>query len=454
MKNITRLIIEKLKSYAGLQSIFTTPVRWVIPFRNAANKKKDKLNLEDFNVPVTGICMIEPALLDFKGHYYNFANCVGRASSDRDYKFKVLLSEDCISEIQKAIPSLAVFSKLPNNYLRRGLIIKHLFAPIVFNWSFFKGLNKETVNFLGPNWLVYMSTTQDLHLLAIWAWMRRFKSNKAPILILTFRLSLYRSDLNRWSPSVIWYLLGLRLLKSLAKKYRIHLVTDSARLVDEFQRLTKLPIHIVPIPHLDLIKSDSKLSSRSNSILRMVSLGSARMPKGFDILSSAIQILHSRGELDNIKFDLHCYQTIDDEIITSSVSLLKDINHQNITLIDRVIDESEYYKMLADADIVLIPYLQHIYLSNTSGVFTEAIAAGKPVIVTEGTWMSEKLKSFGAGLTCRDRDPEDLARIICEARDNYFELKSKADAGREKWVTYNNPENFFNELLKISGIHH
>lgn len=409
-------------------------------------------NQEGLGIPVTGICMIEPALLDYKGHYYNFANSVSRVSSERAYNFKVLISDNCIPEIHKGIPSLTVFPQRPNDNVLKGLISRHLFAPLVFNWSLFQGLKKEALNFLGPNWLVYMSTTQDLHMLALWVWLRRFKPEQAPILILTLRLSLYRSDLHRWSPSVIWYLLGLRLLERLTHKYRIHFVTDSTMLVDEFHRLTNLPIHVVPIPHLDLIPSDINLSRSPSRILRMVSLGSARVPKGFDILAQAIQLLHSRGELDNINLDLHCYHSVGDEYISSAVSLLKDMNHPNINLIDRVINEAEYYKMLADADLVLIPYVQHVYLANTSGVFTEAVAAGKPVIVTEGTWMSAQLNTFGAGITCRDRDPEDLARAICEGRDKHFELEKKAQTGRAEWVKFNNPENFVNELLRIGNM--
>jgi glycosyltransferase involved in cell wall biosynthesis len=408
-----------------------------------------KENLERLRIPVTGICMIEPDLLDYKGHCYNFANSVWRASSDRTHAFKVIISDNCIPEIQKAIPSLSVFPQRPNDSVFRWPIIRHLFAPLAFNWNLFRGLKKEALNFLGPNWLVYMGTTQHLHMLALWAWLRRFKPEQAPTLILTLRLSIYRSDLHRWSPSVIWYMLGLRLLERLTHKYRIHFVTDSAMLVDEFHRLTNLSIHVVPIPHIDLIQSASNLSRSPSSFVRMVSLGSARVAKGFDILAKAIQLLHSRGELDNIKLDLHCYHSVGDEVISSAVGLLKDLNHPNINLIDRVVNETEYYQMLADADVVLIPYVQSIYLSNTSGIFVEAVAAGKPVVVTEGTWMSAQLKTFGAGITCRDLDPENLARAICEGRDKHLELEKKAQTGRVEWVKYNSPKNFVNELLRI-----
>ena len=84
-----------------------------------------------------------------------------------------------------------------------------------------------------------------------------------------------------------------------------------------------------------------------------------------------------------------------------------------------------------------------------SGPFVEALALGKPVVVTEDTWMSAQLARFGAGLTVRDRDPEDLARAICAARDGYEHLAEQASARQESWIAYHNPDNFVKELLKV-----
>jgi glycosyltransferase involved in cell wall biosynthesis len=81
----------------------------------------------------------------------------------------------------------------------------------------------------------------------------------------------------------------------------------------------------------------------------------------------------------------------------------------------------------------------------------EALGLGKPVIVTEGTWMSAQLQKFGAGLTFRDQDPDDLARAICAARLEYPRLAEQAAARREEWVAYHNPESFVHELLKVAG---
>ena len=44
-------------------------------------------------------------------------------------------------------------------------------------------------------------------------------------------------------------------------------------------------------------------------------------------------------------------------------------------------------RMLRAADVLLMPYRVDTYKERTSGVFCEALSAGKPVIVSQGSLM-------------------------------------------------------------------
>ena len=57
--------------------------------------------------------------------------------------------------------------------------------------------------------------------------------------------------------------------------------------------------------------------------------------------------------------------------------------------------EAEYLSLLAGADAVLVPYQPDIYDVRTSHVFLEAVGAGKPVMITAGTWMDLELARLG-----------------------------------------------------------
>ena len=64
-----------------------------------------------------------------------------------------------------------------------------------------------------------------------------------------------------------------------------------------------------------------------------------------------------------------------------------------VDLIKQPLASDEYRKLLLDADVVVIPYDRDNYYARSSGVFAEALVAGKPVIVPAGTWMASQLSS-------------------------------------------------------------
>ncbi len=102
----------------------------------------------------------------------------------------------------------------------------------------------------------------------------------------------------------------------------------------------------------------------------------------------------------------------------------------NVTFLQETLSTDAYYRLLGQADAVLLPYDAKIYRSRSSGVLTEALAAGKPVVVTENTWLSDQMTAFGGGVICRSGDPADLARAIRELGADYDAHRQRAEMGR------------------------
>jgi hypothetical protein len=63
-------------------------------------------------------------------------------------------------------------------------------------------------------------------------------------------------------------------------------------------------------------------------------------------------------------------------------------------LVEGPFESEEYLDVFARADVILIPYDQDNYAARSSGVFAEALAAGKPTVVTRGTWMATILEPY------------------------------------------------------------
>jgi glycosyltransferase involved in cell wall biosynthesis len=397
-----------------------------------------------------GICIVEPGLQSYHGHFYNYSASVNRGAGYHQLQFKVLASIECLPSIMNGLPVCNVFPA-PHTFFYRTRFNFLLLAPLGFNLCTYKGLLSKQVDFLNEQWIVFGGTADHTNLFALAAWLRRFKTKQAPTLVLTLRLSFYRYDLRRWSPQVLWYWPALKLIERLARTYRIRLVTDSAVVADESRKLTSLPVHVLPIPHMDLAEMSVYSASTANGTITMTSLGSVRDVKGFHILAEAIARLYNQRNMDRLCFRLQTvyHKSNYDPVISGAIDLLKTFDSPAIRLMEQQLSEIEYKKLIQDSDIILIPYFQYKYYANTSGTFAEALAAGKPVIVTEGTWMSAQLEKYGAGVTFRDRDVDDLARAIIEARDNYSRLAQQARERQPAWVAYHNPANFVSELLRV-----
>jgi glycosyltransferase involved in cell wall biosynthesis len=400
---------------------------------------------------ISGICMAEYGLTGFEGHYFNYVNSVYKASNNLPLQFIAIAGNNVPEAIEESFPVIPIFRVLSfRRYLNRPL--KFLFDPILANWYFYRDLRSLEKKFkLHQNWLVLSVTAENSNLFAWALWLKRYKPSKSPVLVLMLRFSYFNGSTNRWRPSSLWLRAGLAILERYADRFKIIFTTDSDVLAEEYRRLTTIPIHVLPIPHTSSTQFKDLTSTKTDRSIRMVSLGGVRLSKGFGILARAIKKLSEDNNLHGLTFSLQCYQSQWGSSGAESVSLLKSLALPNVELIEYALSEEEYLQLLENSDVVLIPFFRDVYRGNTSGTFTEALAAGKPVVVTSGTWMSSQLDHFGAGVVFLDQDVNDLARAMCEMRDNYFNLAALAEARRADWIEFHSPQNFLDKLLKLGN---
>ncbi len=62
-------------------------------------------------------------------------------------------------------------------------------------------------------------------------------------------------------------------------------------------------------------------------------------------------------------------------------------------LITRPLSDAEYLGALKETDVLLAPYHADRYGDRTSGIFCEAMTAGKPLVATEGTLLGARCRS-------------------------------------------------------------
>jgi glycosyltransferase involved in cell wall biosynthesis len=377
-------------------------------------------------------CIVDPSLRDFVGHYFAYDASIIRAAQSMGYRAMVLGPRDADAAITAAVPLVAAF--------RRGIWERH---PWTRHLS---GLARRAVDHvlcardfgadlrgaltgvrLPPGSVVLGHMITAKHLPGFAREAERLPPDVTLVLLLRYQPLFYDHAVGDRA---------FRRLEALAKAgRRIRIASDSARLAREIGRLTRLPVEVLPIPH---VPDEAAVTERaSGAPLRFASLGGARDEKGYLEILQAIELLRAEPEgLAGLEFLLQSNDPAPD--VQAAMDAFAARRPPEVRLLRHALDEADYAALLREADVVLLPYWRSIYMARTSGVFLEALAAGKPVIATEDTWMSDELALHGAGLLVPDRDPAALAAAIRRAAREHRELASRAQADRAQVLARHN----------------
>jgi glycosyltransferase involved in cell wall biosynthesis len=114
---------------------------------------------------------------------------------------------------------------------------------------------------------------------------------------------------------------------------------------------------------------------------------------------------------------------------------------------------AEYHRLFSNASIILLPYDHARYAYGTSGVFAEAMAAGKPAITTADTWMTDEAKRLGGAVVGLGRpDTQSIAEAIERMLDNLDALRSQAERAAAVWAAEHNEQRLLECLLTGKGL--
>lgn len=159
---------------------------------------------------------------------------------------------------------------------------------------------------------------------------------------------------------------------------RFFLVTDCQQSIPYFTDSFAQPLQVLPVihalPHME--KGPESLKSIS-----CWSPGVPKENKGIKVLGNLL----SRKEVaaDGVVF----FVPKEVEGACSGGAVARQI-------VDTGLSRDEYIRLLSTTDVVVLPYSPQAYSQKTSGVFVEAVSAGKLPLVTRGTWMASELERF------------------------------------------------------------
>jgi glycosyltransferase involved in cell wall biosynthesis len=242
-----------------------------------------------------------------------------------------------------------------------------------------------------------------------------------------------------------FYADAFRRIEQSEARERMIVLADSQELVDEYRDLNdRLDYHVAPIPHVPPWNSATR--ERSGN-LNIGYLGEARENKGFHLLPYVVRRVSHRASA--VHFHIHSFcHAPQSAFYRQSIAGLRG---PHVTLYPDSLDDEEYVQFLDSLDVVLLPYTLQHYHSQTSGVFAEAMALGKSVIVPRGSWMARQLDNYGGGAAFNPDDAEDLARQVLAFIDGGVESEAAAERAK-RWTQFHNPTNFLSLIFASTGV--
>lgn len=230
------------------------------------------------------------------------------------------------------------------------------------------------------------------------------------------------------------------LLRGLVGEEHLVLLTDATPLVVPLQHLFDQRLTVLPIPHAlpdagEPVTPPAWPTPRPRYVAWWP--GRAAVDKGI-------------ARLAHLAADTGPAAAQWGLVATASAGLHATTGGPSLRALPDALPRAEYWGWLQEADLIVLPYLAEWYHARTSGVFVEAIAAGKPVAVTASTWMANELLAYDLPeLIVEWDDPDPWARLASLVEDTGLRprLATMAAAYRERHT----PAGFAEALRHIAA---
>ena len=382
------------------------------------------------------LLVVEEALKDFVGHWYEYVKAVAELSTAAGAKVEVVghtLASEALRRDSGVYPLFP--ATLWDGDDRHGLPGWRKLGLPRHNWLVFWTMRRFLRDH-GPFETTFVPTVVGHH---IWAW--RLLSLLYPrrigrlVLLIRNNAASYAPGstvptFNRAAMLLKW---GLRSFASDIDAGRVVFATDSARLADEYRQLAGLTPVVFPSPRVAPPAAGlgaGPVARDPSAPLLFSCLGPARFEKGIDVLQQAIALYLADPHAPPARFAIQWPSPIED---ANGAPYPPDAGlaaSGRVDFLDQPLDSAQYDALLASTDCMVLPYRRSSYFARISGVAVEAVTGGIPVISTSDTWTADLVATSGAGLAVDDGDAAGLAAAMAGLAGDYPRWRGEAEAAR------------------------
>lgn len=412
------------------------------------------------------IFVADHALLNYRGHYYNYAKAVCNEFKIQGYETHVLGNKQVNREIASDLLVHKTFTLGHDHQLKElgfdlaseSYLIKKMkykfFSQvhssiaqnmIAYERHFKKDLDDLMEDFeLGEQDLLVINSVRHEELFAYASWIKNQKQKqRLPHFLFILHFTIYPcADVGNTYRDI--YSAIFSLFESCGMQDRLHFFTDSASLANEYKTITRFEFNVLPIPHNShtAVGSISSPIAPENKPATIAYLGVALSIKGFPFIPYVVSKMREQIRAKKASFQLQIQHFGEKSILMAADRL----SFYDIDLYHGTLSTELYYQIMERSDIILLPYSLDFYHSQTSGVFSEAMALGKVPIVPRGTWMAQEAERFGVGRSFFPSDLRSFSESVLAVYDNIDEERKKAKEASISWNLFHCPNSFVNSI--------
>jgi SAM-dependent methyltransferase len=226
---------------------------------------------------------------------------------------------------------------------------------------------------------------------------------------------------------------------------RVALFAETEPVARVFERLGAPPVRMLPWPVMLADPEEPAIPYGAERLpAHVVHLGFTKSARGIELLADTIPgVLGARS---GVSFTVQANYW-DPAGVEPSVRRISEMGSR-VRVLRGPLSPADYAARLREADIVVLPYQSRSYAGLGSGVFAEAAACGRIIVLPSGTWIAEQAAKWDLGVVTFDRhEPDALGAALLEAVDRRAQLLEKAARARPAWTNDRSASVFLDRVL-------
>lgn len=230
---------------------------------------------------------------------------------------------------------------------------------------------------------------------------------------------------------------------------RVALFAETAPMAQLFESLGAPAVRVLPWPVMMAGPTSTGVWPEGHGPARVACLGDAKPERGVGMLPGVVRSVAAAHPGTRFVMQAHWWggtaHAAEAERVFAELGALGPA----LRVLAGELSPEVYAAVLHGSDIVLLPYDAEAYRDRGSGVFAEAAAAGRVMVLPAGTWMADEAARWGLGFTVFDRfDAACIGGALSRAVGHKDELLARASSAACAWRADRSPRRFVDRLLE------